>query len=106
MAFVESMDRFTEVSPSRIEVSGLLSSNSTAYGPLVTKLFTADRYDAEASPVLGFSTRFKEATTFAEVNVVPSSNLTPLRSWKVITRLPLLNAQLVARSGTKFRFLS
>ena len=67
--------------------------------------FTAERYEAEASTVFGASTRFKDATTSAEVNLEPSSNVTPLRSRKAITRFPSLNIQLVARSGTNCSFL-
>ncbi len=105
IAFVESIERLTDVRPSRTDVSGLESSSLTACGPAGTTFLTDAMNDAEASAVLGFSTRASEATTSAEVNVEPSSNLTPLRSWNVSTRLPSLNAQLVARSGVTWSLL-
>jgi hypothetical protein len=57
---------------------------------VATIFFTLARYEAEASPVLGAMARSSEATTLAEVKVEPSSKVTPLRSWKVISLLPSL----------------
>jgi type III secretory pathway component EscT len=62
--------------------------------------------EADASAVFGFLARSSDALTFADVNVVPSWNLTPLRSYSVSVLLPLLNFQLVARSGVTASFAS
>ena len=48
--------------------------------------------------VAGFCARLTVAATSAEVNVWPSSNLTPLRSVKVTVLPPFETFHLVARS--------
>lgn len=80
-------------------VSGRESWSLTTYGPAGTIFVTVAMNEAEASAVFGFLARLSEATTFADVNFEPSWNVTFLRSWSVSVRLPLLNFQLVARSG-------
>ena len=82
IALVESIARLSVVSAESTAVSGRESWSFTAYGPTGTIFVTVEMNDAEASAVFGFFARLSEATTFAEVNVVPSWNVTSLRSWQ------------------------
>ena len=76
---------------------------TTALAPLAAKCVTDPMKEADGSAVLVACARWSEATTSADVIVLPSSNLTPVRNCRVNFLLPLEKAQLVARSGTILR---
>ncbi len=95
IAFVDSIARLSVVRALSTDVSARESSSLTTYGPAGTIFVTVAMNEAEASAVFGFFARLSEATTFAEVNVEPSWNLTPLRSWSVSVLVAV--AELPAR---------